>query len=160
MPLNLKKITRSALVLIFAGFASNALAQDGTIYPMDNPDEPNAIVLGTGGVENQPAQESWFRQWGDPMARNITTATLTPFLPDPEKATGAAVLVAPGGGYRWLSLSNEGGRVAQALADQGMAALEWNYGRFQTPASLEGFTNPMNGTFEEVTQEGSGRQKV
>lgn len=156
MPLNLKKITRSALVLIFAGFASNALAQDGTIYPMDNPDEPNAIVLGTGGVENQPAQESWFRQWGDPMARNITTATLTPFLPDPEKATGAAVLVAPGGGYRWLSLSNEGWKVAQALADQGIAAFVLKYRLFPTPASIEGFTESMNRTFAEVTPREEG----
>lgn len=156
MPLNFKKITRSALVLIFAGFASNALAQDGTIYPMDNPDEPNAIVLGTGGVENQPAQESWFRQWGDPMARNITTATLTPFLPDPEKATGAAVLVAPGGGYRWLSLSNEGWKVAQALADQGIAAFVLKYRLFPTPASIEGFTESMNRTFAEVTPREEG----
>lgn len=156
MPLNFKKITRSALVLIFAGFASNALAQDGTIYPMDNPDEPNAIELGTGGVENQPAQESWFRQWGDPMARNITTATLTPFLPDPEKATGAAVIVAPGGGYRWLSLSNEGWEVAQALADQGIAAFVLKYRLFPTPASIEGFTESMNRTFAEVTPREEG----
>ena len=57
------------------------MAQDGTIYPLDAPAEPNAIPLGTGDVERQPAPETWFRQWGDPMARNISAATLTPFLP-------------------------------------------------------------------------------
>ena len=41
---------------------------------------------GTGTVEDQPSKESWFRQWGDPMARNISTATLTPFLTEKGKA--------------------------------------------------------------------------
>lgn len=128
-------------------FSTSAIAQDGTIYPLENPAEPNAILLGTGGVENQPASETWFRQWGDPMARNITTATLTPFLPEPGKANGAAVLVAPGGGFRWLSLSNEGWEVAQALADQGIAAFVLKYRLNPTPESLDGFRESMNRTF-------------
>lgn len=160
MLFNFMKFTLSALVLIFAGFVSNAYAQDGTIYPMDKPDEPNAIVLGTGGVDNQPAQESWFRQWGDPMARNITTATLTPFLPDPKKATGAAIIVAPGGGFRWLSLSNEGWKVAQALADQGIAAFVLKYRLFPTPESIEGFTESMNRTFAEATPRREGEAEA
>ncbi|WP_290478085.1 alpha/beta hydrolase [Leeuwenhoekiella sp. UBA1003] len=120
------------------------LAQDGTIYPLDAPDEPNAILLGTGGVENQPASETWFRQWGDPMARNITTATLTPFLPEPGKATGAAVIVAPGGGYMWLSMGNEGWEVAEALAEQGIAAFVLKYRLRPTAESLEDFKAFMN----------------
>jgi len=38
-------------------------AQDGKMYPMDAPEETRAIPLGTGGVDNQPEKESWFRQW-------------------------------------------------------------------------------------------------
>ena len=129
----------SALVL-----SASALAQDGTIYPLDPPDEPNAIPLNTGGVENQPAPESWFRQWGDPMARNISRATLTPFLPDPAKANGAAVIVAPGGGFMWLSMGNEGWEVAEALADQGIAAFVLKYRLFPTAPSLDDFRNFMN----------------
>src|SRR5690606_41181944 len=82
--------------------AATVSAQDGKMYPMDAPEEPNAIPLKTGGVANQSEPESWFRQWGDPMARNISQATLTPFLADPKKATGASVIVAPGGGFMWL----------------------------------------------------------
>jgi acetyl esterase/lipase len=126
--------------------ASSAIAQDGTIYPLETPSEPNAILLGTGGVKDQPAQETWFRQWGDPMARNITTATLTPFLPEPGKATGAAVLVAPGGGFRWLSLKNEGWEVAEALASQGIAAFVLKYRLRPTPESLDAFKETMNQT--------------
>jgi acetyl esterase/lipase len=136
--------------------ATNALAQDGTIYPLEAPAEPNAIVLGTGGVKDQPASESWFRQWGEPMARNVTTATLTPFLPDPAKATGAAVIVAPGGGFRWLSMNNEGWKVAKALADRGIAAFVLKYRLFPTPGTLEGLKESMNRTFASAAKPADG----
>ena len=135
-----KRSVRLSLILCSFYLA----AQDGTIYPLDAPEEPNAILLNTGGVEDQPASESWFKQWGDPMARNITTATLTPFLPEPGKANGAAIIVAPGGGFRWLSLGNEGWEVAQALADKGIAAFVLKYRLHPTADSLEEFTAWMN----------------
>lgn len=152
----LKKLHRSAVLAAAFVFASLSSAQDGTIYPLETPAEPNAIVLGTGGVEDQPAQESWFRQWGEPMARNVSTATLTPFLPDPAKANGAAVLVAPGGGFRWLSMNNEGWKVAQALADRGIAAFVLKYRLNPTPDSLEGLKDAMNGTFAAAGAPASG----
>jgi acetyl esterase/lipase len=146
LPLLLKSAALACLVT----FAASAFAQDGTIYPLDAPAEPNAILLHTGGVKDQPSPESWFRQWGEPMARNVSTATLTPFLPDPAKATGAAVIVAPGGGFRWLSMNNEGWKVARALADQGIAAFVVKYRLFPTPGSAESFKASMNRTFASV----------
>jgi hypothetical protein len=125
-------------------FNVSVFAQDGKMLPIDAPDEVSAIALGTGGVENQPATESWFRQWGDPMARNITSATLTPFLADPKKATGLSVIVAPGGGFMWLSLGNEGWEVAQALADKGINAFVLKYRLQPTANSLVAFETQMN----------------
>lgn len=137
-----------ASVVVFTAFTlllpTSAAAQDGTIYPLAAPDEPNAIPLGTGGVEDQPAPETWFRQWGDPMARNISTATLTPFLPEAGTANGAAVIVAPGGGFRWLSMGNEGWEVAEALNKQGIAAFVLKYRLNPTPESLDAFRETMN----------------
>ena len=144
-------LIKTALIASLIVVATYAMAQDGTIYPLQTPAEPNAILLGTGGVEGQPAPETWFRQWGDPMARNISTATLTPFLPKPGKANGAAVIVAPGGGFRWLSMGNEGWEVAQALADQGIAAFVLKYRLFPTPESLDAFKESMNRTFSAAT---------
>jgi len=141
---NLTKTTILASLLFIGAIAQ---AQDGTIYPLQAPAEPNAILLGTGGVEGQKAPETWFRQWGDPMARNISTATLTPFLPKPGKGNGAAVIVAPGGGFRWLSMGNEGWEVAQALADKGIAAFVLKYRLNPTPESLDAFKESMNQTF-------------
>ncbi len=144
-------ITKAAHLVCLLVLSSFAMAQDGTIYPLEAPAEPNAILLGTGGVEGQPAPETWFRQWGDPMARNISTATLTPFLPKPDKANGAAVIVAPGGGFRWLSMGNEGWEVAQALADRGIAAFVLKYRLHPTPESLDAFKESMNRMFAAAT---------
>src|SRR6187455_943067 len=140
---NLTKAILASLLLV----AAFAQAQDGTIYPLQAPAEPNAILLGTGGVEGQKAPETWFRQWGDPMARNISTATLTPFLPKKGTANGAAVIVAPGGGFMWLSMGNEGWEVAQALADKGIAAFVLKYRLNPTPESLDAFKESLNQTF-------------
>ncbi|MEQ8552575.1 MAG: alpha/beta hydrolase [Cyclobacteriaceae bacterium] len=140
----LKSVFKTALLAFLLVISNLLMAQDGTIYPLDAPDEPNAIPLNTGGVEDQPGTESWFKQWGDPMARNITRATLTPFLPEPGKANGTAVIVAPGGGFRWLSLGNEGWEVAEALAEQGIAAFVLKYRLHPTPDKLEDFTAWMN----------------
>jgi acetyl esterase/lipase len=137
-------IKSSILACTLLILSAAVMAQDGTIYPLAAPPEPNAILLGTGGVKDQPAAESWFRQWGDPMARNITVATLTPFLPKPGTGNGAAVIVAPGGGFRWLSMGNEGWEVAQALADKGIAAFVLKYRLIPTPPTLDDFKAWMN----------------
>lgn len=128
----------------------SASAQDATMYPISPPDEPRALPLGTGGVEGQPAEESWFRQWGDPMARNISAATLTPFLADPETATGASVIVAPGGGFMWLSMGNEGWEVAEALAARGINAFVLKYRLQPTGATLKEFEAQMQRRFAEA----------
>src|SRR5210317_1930440 len=139
------KINRALLFLIvFQLMNFSIYSQDGTIYSLQTPNEPNAIQLNTGGVDDQPASETWFRQWGDPMARNISTATLTPFLPQRDKANGTAVIVAPGGGFRWLSMGNEGWEVAEALAKQGIAVFVLKYRLYPTQESLDDFAAWMN----------------
>ena len=106
------------------------------------PAQPDAIELGTGPLPGATAPESWHTQYGSLFARNVSVATLRPFLPDPLKATGAAVIVAPGGGFRTLSMNNEGWDVARALADKGVAAFVLKYRLNQTPADLDEFARP------------------
>jgi acetyl esterase/lipase len=123
-------VIHSAFIRI--GFAallasSTAFAQEAPKTQMEAPAEPNAIALDTGGVEGQAAKESWYQQWNHPFVRNVSRATLTPFLPDPAKATGAAVIVAPGGGFRILSIGDEGWEVAKALNEHGVAAFVLKY---------------------------------
>jgi acetyl esterase/lipase len=107
--------------------STSVLAQEPPKTQIEAPAEPNAIPLNTGGVEGQTAKETWYKQWGDPFVRNVSQATLTPFLPEAGKANGAAVIVAPGGGFRILSMGNEGWEVARALNEKGVAAFVLKY---------------------------------
>jgi acetyl esterase/lipase len=52
--------------------------------------------------------------------------TLTPFLPNAEKATGVGIVVCPGGGYGGLA-GHEGAGYAEWLAQQGIAAFVLKY---------------------------------
>ncbi|SDA28455.1 alpha/beta hydrolase [Sphingomonas sp. NFR15] len=124
-----------------------AVAQDARMTPMAAPAEPGAIVLNTGGVTGSTAPEAWFSQYGVAMTRNVSTATLTPFLPDPAKATGAAVIVAPGGGFLMLSMENEGWRVAKAFAARGIAAFVLKYRLKPTPAGMPQFEQAVGAMF-------------
>lgn len=58
---------------------------------------------------------------------NVHNPSITPFLPSPDRATGAAVLIAPGGGHRVLCLGHEGYSLGEWLAEQGIAAFVMKY---------------------------------
>ncbi|MSU49172.1 MAG: alpha/beta hydrolase [Opitutus sp.] len=58
---------------------------------------------------------------------NIHNPTLTVFLPSPAKATGAAVVIAPGGGHAHLADVHEGYRVAEWLAEHGVTGFVLKY---------------------------------
>lgn len=122
-----RKVTFIKATLAAMLIATPAFSQDPPKTQIEAPPEPGAIPLDTGGVEGQTAKETWYKQWGDPFVRNVSRATLTPFLPDPARATGAAVIVAPGGGFRILSMGNEGWEVARALNERGVAAFVLKY---------------------------------
>ncbi|GGE92117.1 endo-1,4-beta-xylanase [Sphingomonas prati] len=140
-----------AATCIAAGPAQ-AQAPSDKMVPIAIPAQPDAITLNTGPLPGAKAQESWHSQYNSVFARNVTTATLTPFLPDPAKATGAAVIVAPGGGFRTLSMENEGWDVARALAAQGVAAFVLKYRLNQTPADMPGFEKSMSAMFSAVAR--------
>lgn len=52
---------------------------------------------------------------------------LIPFLPEPEKSNGIAVIVCPGGSYYWLSRTKESVDVAERLRQEGFAAFVLYY---------------------------------
>lgn len=129
-----------ALATLFAGMATAEVqAPLDAMVAITIPAQPEAIDLATGKLPNAPAPEAWHRQYEKVFARNVTSATLTPFLPDPAKANGAAVIVAPGGGFQTLSMENEGWDVARALNARGVAAFVLKYRLNQTPAALAAF---------------------
>lgn len=152
-----KALERGRLSIL--GFAIAALAvtspahaQDDKMIPIAIPAQPNAIVLGTGPLPGATAPEVWHQQYGSLFARNVTVATLTPYLPDPAKANGTAVIVAPGGGFRTLSMENEGSDVAKALAARGVAAFVLKYRLNQTPQDMAEFDRSMTAMFANAAR--------
>lgn len=66
-------------------------------------------------------------------ARNVVVPTITAFLPDPAKATGAAMIVAPGGAFHFLMMDHEGYDVARWLTKRGIASFVLKYRLARTP---------------------------
>ncbi|WIA57884.1 alpha/beta hydrolase [Sphingobium sp. WTD-1] len=122
------------LVLLSLLLASPAIAQIPTPVPAQAPAEPNAIPLYPDLKAPKGTTENWVRFGDDLAVRNVTVPTITPVLPDPAEATGAAVIVAPGGAFMLLAMDHEGWNVARWLADHGVAAFVLKYRLNQTPA--------------------------
>jgi acetyl esterase/lipase len=93
-----------------------------------------------------PGSESWSvsesvtaSPSGDRTVSNVSDPTLTVFLPDPANATGAAIVIAPGGALRLLAFDNEGVKVAEWLNSKGIAAFVLKYRTLQaSPAGGPG----------------------
>ncbi len=144
-------VFRAAVLAVACAFAAPVFGQaNDKMTPIATPDQSTAIEIGTGPLPGATAQESWHIQYGSRFARNVTVATITPFLPDPARASGTAVVVAPGGGFRTLSMENEGSNVARALAERGIAAFVLKYRLNQTPADMAGFERSMTEMFSSA----------
>lgn len=82
-----------------------------------------------------PGSESW--SWTEKISiqkeinsrfvYNVSEPTITAYLPDPLIANGTAILVAPGGGFHFLSIDNEGLDVAKWLNARGITAFVLKY---------------------------------
>jgi endo-1,4-beta-xylanase len=110
----------------------------GPAIPSTPPSEsahPAAIALWEGGApgfaaRKDEAEHVSYRQEKDivfPVISNVQNPSITPFLPAKGKATGAAVIIAPGGGNWFHTIDREGYDLARLLADHGIAAFVLKY---------------------------------
>jgi acetyl esterase/lipase len=91
------------LMLAFGGWFASAQAQPTNSFP-----------LWPGGAPGALGQQD----------KDIPT--LTPYFPEPAKATGAAIVICPGGGYAHLA-PHEGKDYARFLNEQGIAGFVLKY---------------------------------
>lgn len=80
----------------------------------------------------QPVPSAKLLLWPDTAptvdgAREKTDASISVFLPPKERATGAALVICPGGGYRGKVLTHEGSYIAEWLNGHGIAGLVLDY---------------------------------
>src|SRR5450432_856993 len=75
-------------------------------------DDPKEILLwpnGAPGSEGKTGKEKVrIAEGGDHVISNIHHPSITLYLPAKEKATGTAVIIAPGGGHSELWIDHEG----------------------------------------------------
>lgn len=79
---------------------------------------------GAPGAEARRNEAEVARDW---WVKNVHNPSLTAFFPPAGKATGAAVVVAPGGGFRELVFDAEGKQAAEYLSRLGVAAFALKY---------------------------------
>ncbi len=88
-----------------------------------------ALLLTTAALHAAPLEPIPLWSAGAPGAlgdKDDDKPTLTAFLPEPGKATGAAIVICPGGGYGGLA-PHEGAGYAEWLAENGVAGLVLKY---------------------------------
>lgn len=112
------KLVRKLLTgsLIFAGFASSAQKGEVLLWPNGAP-----------GSAGKTGNEKIRIYQGEQIISNVHRPSVTVYLPAKEKATGTAVVIAPGGGYRELWMTHEGYNVAKWLSERGIAAFILKY---------------------------------
>lgn len=90
-------------------------------------DAATIISLWTNGAPGFESRRSEPELAQDYWVRNIHNPSLTVFLPPGDKATGAAVVICPGGGHRELVFKAEGEEPARYLNELGIAAFVLKY---------------------------------
>jgi acetyl esterase/lipase len=109
----------AVFALLFSATALHAadLPKEIRLWPRDAP-----------GSEGKTGSESVrITTNGDHVISSIHQPSITPFLPALDKATGCAVIIAPGGGHRELWIEHEGYNVAERLSKNGVAAFVLKY---------------------------------
>jgi acetyl esterase/lipase len=113
--LNMKQL----VFLTLAAFCCSAgLAQ--TVIPLYKDPIPNS-------KPNTVQERSVTDDKGITRIHSVTIPTLTVFQPEKEKANGTAVIICPGGGYRYLAFNHEGTDVARRFVEMGVTAFVLKY---------------------------------
>lgn len=104
-----------------------AFAQTETMPLWPDGKVPNAIA--------NTIKEKSETNGGITRISNVTVPDLLAFIPDKNKATGAAVMICPGGGYGILAYDHEGSDIAEWFKARGIAAFVLKY-RLPNPAMM------------------------
>ena len=128
------------LSLIAACVMTVASAQEtngNPAQPVTSAIAPKVINIWPGiapGSEQWKQKEATIHMGPMESIVNVTTPTLTAYLPDPSKATGTAVIIAPGGGFLFQGPNKD---LAEWLAARGIAAFDLKYRTAQVEGENE-----------------------
>ena len=120
----LRRLLVSSLFAVVAHGAEPA----PVVLPLWSGDAPGS----TGKIGDEKVR---LTDTGEHVVSNIHHPSITVYLPSKNEATGAAVLVCPGGGHRELWMDHEGYNVARWLSEHGVAAVILKYRLAREPGS-------------------------
>ena len=123
-------------LLTFVAIAAHALAAAATAA-----DRP-VVPLWPNGAPGSEARKHEPEKIAGSNVSNIHDPSLLVYLPAKEKATGCAVIVAPGGGHQRLAIQHEGYNVGEWLAHHGVAAFVLKYRLGRDDANPAGTPQP------------------
>lgn len=109
---------KNLLILLFTLIYVTANSQ--TVIPLYPGNIPGAIAGPDEEIKNVNAA-------GEIRYEKVSKPELEIYLPAKEKASGAAVVIVPGGGYRIVSYTNEGTNIAEQFTRMGVAAFILKY---------------------------------
>lgn len=138
--------TLGGTLVVAPAAAQRGPAQQAMVENVAAPADPAAIPLYAGDKVGSARDEVWTRLGPMKVVRNVTRPTLTPLLPPPGKATGAAVVLAPGGGMIFLAMPPA--EIARNLADKGIAVFVLKYRVEPTPREVPELMVFLNGMQE------------
>ena len=110
---------RRLSLLLLAFVTAPAFAADPPVIPLWEKGAPGF----EGKKDVAETRDRISKDTGEYRVTGVHNPYVTVFLPPKEKATGAAVVVVPGGGHRELWVKHEGENLAQWLSERGIAAV-------------------------------------
>jgi acetyl esterase/lipase len=120
MPVERNAAMKKIITAIFSVVLTVTLHAQETIMLYENGTIPNS-------KPSEKQEKSAVAGNGRLLTSDVTTPSLLVFLPPAEKANGTAVIICPGGGYRYLAADHEGTAVAKVLNEWGVAAFVLKY---------------------------------
>ena len=121
---------KPAAVFLLLSAASALGANGDSIALWPNGAPGSEAMAAKQEVLTPPAQPG-----GSTHVSSVHNPSLLVYLPPKDKATGAAMIVAPGGGHQYLSIDTEGTNVAQWLNSVGVVAFVLKYRLAREPGS-------------------------
>jgi len=110
-----------ATLFLLAAALSRGSAQEPVVVPL--------WPSGAPGFEARKDEPENVKKKGklEQSVTNVNNPSLTVYLPAKEKASGAGIIICPGGGHSVLAIEHEGHNVGQWLADHGIAGFVLKY---------------------------------
>jgi acetyl esterase/lipase len=135
---------KTILILVGIIFIGTMQAQEEIKLHKNGPSENSGITEKEATYDN-----SW--------VTNVTEARMYAYIVPKEKASGAAVLICPGGGYGGLAVAHEGSQVAEWLNTLGVSAFVLYY-RMPNQHSEIPLTDAQ--TAIQIIREGAGKWNI